>query len=183
MVSALGATTTFAVTDALGHYEIATLNPGPYLLRAHSQGYIAPRAQMVEIRSNVRLASSFAMRRADDRPQVLAAGIGAVPSSEPAPSEPEPSPPLRLGVSGRRHLSSKDADDHSETAWRLRHARRSVLKDRLSPADLFGDDGLDTSRGRRLPGPRGQLSGACRDQLFCRHGVFRPGQPPDDERV
>jgi len=30
VVSALGATTSFAVTDALGRYEITTLNPGPY---------------------------------------------------------------------------------------------------------------------------------------------------------
>ena len=172
VVSALGATTNFAVTDALGHYEITTLNPGPYLLRAHSRGYVAPRAQMVEIRSNVRLASSFAMRRADDRPQVLAAGIGALaveragappsPSVAPLPSR-RPRPPLLP-------LPRTD-DDHSETAWRLRHARRSVLKDALFPADLFEDDGLDTSLvgdflGRAVSSPARAATSFFSDTAF-----------------
>ena len=94
VVSVLGATTNFAVTDALGHYEIATLTPGPYLLRAQSRGYIAPRAQMVEIHSNVRLASSFAMRRADDRPQVLAAGIGDAAVERSRATDPRSSAPV-----------------------------------------------------------------------------------------
>ena len=74
-------------SDALGQYEIPTLNPGPYLLRAHSRGYVAPRAQMIEVRSNARIASSFAMQRSDDRLQVLAAGIGPVLASESLTAE------------------------------------------------------------------------------------------------
>src|SRR3981081_2921553 len=35
MVSALGATTAFAVSDRVGRFELRTLSPGPYLVRAH----------------------------------------------------------------------------------------------------------------------------------------------------
>ena len=49
IVSALGTTTTFAVSDRDGRFEFGTLAPGPYVLRAHLSGYVAPRAQMVQV--------------------------------------------------------------------------------------------------------------------------------------
>src|SRR5579871_5368595 len=52
VVSALGATTAVAVTDRGGRFELRTLSPGPYLLRAHLAGYVAPRAQVVEVHSS-----------------------------------------------------------------------------------------------------------------------------------
>ena len=177
--------TSFAVTDALGQYEIATLNPGPYLLRAHSQRiHRAARADGRDPleRAGRRRRSPCGVPTTAHRcsPQASARS----PSSQPATSEPEPVTVLSAPGGSACFPATKDADDHSETAWRLRHARRSVLKDRLSPADLFGDeDGFDASGARRLPGPRGQLSGACRHQLFFRHGIFRPGQPPHDKRL
>ena len=42
VVSALGATTTIAVTDKDGRFEFGPLRAGPYLLRAHLAGYVAP---------------------------------------------------------------------------------------------------------------------------------------------
>src|SRR3954466_184680 len=41
VVSALGTTTTFAVSDRDGRFEFGTLAPGPYMLRAHLSGYVA----------------------------------------------------------------------------------------------------------------------------------------------
>src|SRR4249920_100593 len=35
MVSAFGATTAFALSDRSGRFELRTLSPGPYLVRAH----------------------------------------------------------------------------------------------------------------------------------------------------
>jgi hypothetical protein len=173
VVSALGSTTSFAVTDALGQFEIATLNPGPYLLRVHSRGYVAPRPQMVEILSNVRLASSFAMRRADGRAPVLAAGIGPLlPVSSDEKVEPEPSPAHSGPGASAPAPAAPDDDDHSEAAWRLRHARRSVLKDRLFPADLFGDDdGSDLSAvgdflGRAVNSPARAATSFFADTAF-----------------
>src|SRR3954468_10572389 len=44
-ISALGASTAFAVSDRSGRFEMRTLSPGPYLLRAHLTGFVASRAQ------------------------------------------------------------------------------------------------------------------------------------------
>src|SRR5690242_2056312 len=44
-ISALGATTAFAVSDRSGRFELRTLSPGPYLVRAHLSGFVASRPQ------------------------------------------------------------------------------------------------------------------------------------------
>ena len=49
MVSALGASSAFAVTDRSGRFELRTLPPGPYVVRAHSTGFVASRAQIVHV--------------------------------------------------------------------------------------------------------------------------------------
>src|SRR5690348_15015294 len=41
VVSALGATTAFAVSDHEGRYTFRDLPAGPYLVRAHLQGYLS----------------------------------------------------------------------------------------------------------------------------------------------
>src|SRR5205823_3173129 len=64
MVSALGATTAFATTDRSGRFELRTLSPGPYLLRAHLSGYVASRGQIIDVRPSARVSSSIALRHA-----------------------------------------------------------------------------------------------------------------------
>ena len=64
MVSALGATTAFAVSDRIGRFELRTLSPGPYLGRAHRTGFVASRAQVVDVRPSARASSSIALRHA-----------------------------------------------------------------------------------------------------------------------
>jgi len=54
MVSALGATTAFAVSDRSGRFELRTLSPGPSLVRAHLTGFIASRGQVVDVRPSGR---------------------------------------------------------------------------------------------------------------------------------
>src|SRR4030081_3886485 len=71
MVSALGATTAFAVSDRVGRFELRTLSPGPYLLRAHLGGFVASRGQLVDVRPSARSSSSIALRH------VSVAGAGA----------------------------------------------------------------------------------------------------------
>src|SRR5688500_18723334 len=51
VVSALGSTTAFAVTDRAGRFAFRTLPPGPYLVRAHLKGYIPPRARILHVNS------------------------------------------------------------------------------------------------------------------------------------
>jgi len=132
IVSALGTTTTFAVSDRDGRFEFGTLAPGPYVLRAHLTGYVAPRAQMVQVRASARTTSSISLRRAGSTP-VLAAGIGGAIESGDR-SEDAASPPADKADS-----AAPSTDSHSETAWRLRHARRGVLKDAAVPVDLVED--------------------------------------------
>lgn len=126
MVSAIGATTAVAVTDRNGRFELQTLSPGPYLIRAHLTGYIAPRAQVIEVRSSGRTSSSIALRRAGSAPLLTAgtAGVADAPATTPPLDEAAP---------------SNVGDDHGETAWRLRHARRGILKEATLPDILVVD--------------------------------------------
>jgi len=126
-VSALGVTTAVAYTDRTGRFELRTLPPGPYLVRAHLSGFVAPRGQIVDVKPSVRTSSSIAMRR-NATPNVIPAG--AVIDSKPDATD------AAAATSG----TSAGGDDHGETAWRLRHARRSVLKDATIPAELLAAD-------------------------------------------
>jgi TonB dependent receptor-like, beta-barrel/Carboxypeptidase regulatory-like domain len=134
-VSALGTSTAVAITDRTGRFELRSLSPGPYLLRAHLTGFVASRGQLVEVRPSTRVSSSIAVRRvgsvsAPSSPlPVLAAGMGAGSSPDPGTeptTENSASPPIN--------------DDHGEVAWRLRHARRGILKDATVPTEMIADD-------------------------------------------
>lgn len=134
-ISALGTTTAFAVTDRAGRFELRTLSPGPYLLRAHLAGFVASRAQVVDVRPSARTSSSIAMHRITavgtvGKGSVLTAGMGAAdPPSQPDAPAASPASAAATGD-----------DDHGELAWRVRHVRRGVLKDATLPADLLAGD-------------------------------------------
>jgi len=111
VVSALGSTTAFAVSDREGRFLFRSLPYGPYLLRAHLQGYTPARSRVVQVNSS-RGSWTIALTRSDGTgvPSILAAGVGTTgeaPAAAPSP----------------------DDHDHGEVAWRLRHLKRSVLKD------------------------------------------------------
>jgi len=137
VVSALGATTAVAVTDRGGRFELRMLTPGPYLVRAHQSGFVAPRGQIIDVRPSARTSSAIAMRHAAAAPALLTAGLGTPTTViDPAPAQPD-----TPSASG----SSATNDDHSETAWRLRHARRSILKDVTIPEGLLTEDTPETN--------------------------------------
>lgn len=124
VISALGGTTAFAVSDQTGKYTLKQLPPGPYLVRAHLAGFLAARSTMVNVRPAGRSASSFTLRRegSPDAPRIseaAVAAIGAAPASAPVKSE------------GR---------DESELGWRLRHLKRGVLRDAGMLAGIPEDD-------------------------------------------
>jgi len=134
-VSAFGASTAFALSDRTGRFEMRTLSPGPYVLRAHLSGFVASHGQVIEVRPSGRASSSIALRHLNAgaaSPPVLTAGFGSAP--EPAASQPASDPDGAVGTSG------SDNDDHGELAWRLRHARRTVLKDATVPEEMVGPD-------------------------------------------
>jgi TonB-dependent receptor-like protein/carboxypeptidase family protein len=140
MISAFGATTAFAVSDRSGRFEIRTLSPGPYLVRAHLTGFVPSRGQVVDVRPSGRTSSSIALRRANNGTApfpVLTAGVGEAPEPPPTP-DAAASPSPATGAGG---------DDHSDVAWRLRHARRGVLKDATLPLEILPEEPPATASG------------------------------------
>jgi TonB-dependent receptor-like protein/carboxypeptidase family protein len=134
-VSAFGASTAFAVSDRTGRFEMRTLSPGPYVLRAHLTGFVASHGQVIEVRPSGRASSSIALRHVNAGPSstpVLAAGLGTVPEAPNPLAAPDPD--------GAASTVGADNDDHGELAWRMRHARRTVLKDATVPEEMVGPD-------------------------------------------
>ena len=121
VVSALGSTTLFAVSDREGRFAFRSLPAGPYLVRAHLQGFVPPRARVIAVNPGARQVSTLSLTRlatGADAPAVLAAGVTDSPAAEP-----------------------EDKHEHGEVEWRLRHATRSVLKDtEQAVAGVVGDD-------------------------------------------
>ena len=65
VVSALGGATAFAVTDRAGHYRLIDLPPGPYVVRAHREGFAGARSTLINVRPASRAPSSFTLKRAE----------------------------------------------------------------------------------------------------------------------
>src|SRR5262249_3724828 len=131
IVSALGTTTAVAISDRAGRFELRTLSPGPYLVRAHLSGYVASRGQVIEVRSSARTSSALSLRRANpstDSLPVLAAGM-TTPTPEAA-AHPDDG-------GGTSSAAGASSDSHGEIAWRLRHARRGILKDVNVPDEIL----------------------------------------------
>ncbi len=126
-VSAVGPDALFGVTDRTGRFVFSAVPVGSYLIRAQRAGYRASPREFIEVapggsaRHHVRLSrlqgtpDPVAGHVAADEQPLIAAGFGT-PSSTiaPAPSS-----------------SRVDADDHehSPRLWRLRHMKRSVLRE------------------------------------------------------
>jgi hypothetical protein len=125
VISALGSKTTFAVSDGKGRFSFRNLPVGPYLVRAHLQGYLPARGRLVQVTPGDRSSYTLSLTRnaeAPDRPAVLTAGVAGGDAEPPSDGEDH---------------------DHSEVAWRLRHATRSVLKEaEQAIVDFSNDDSL-----------------------------------------
>jgi hypothetical protein len=123
VISALGSTSAFAVSGRDGRFSFRNLPSGPYLVRAHLQGYLPARGRIIQVSPTIHDVSMIALtRRAEESEpaQVLAAGVG--------PAD------VATGTAGQG-----DGDDHGEVAWRLRHLKRSVLKDTSTGLIDLGD--------------------------------------------
>jgi TonB dependent receptor/Carboxypeptidase regulatory-like domain len=131
LVSALGGVTSaMATTDIHGRFVIQPLAAGDYVLRVRLAGFVSSRREGVRVGPAVIEVAKIQMYRvtatADGtsltaRP-ILTAGV-TIPGDNPTPPE---------------------ADNHTETAWRLRHIKRSVLKqdgDVVSIADAVREAG------------------------------------------
>lgn len=112
VVSAVGSTSVFAVSGADGQFTFRSLPAGPYLVRAHLEQYLPARGRLVQVTPDAKNATTIALtRRADAKvPTVVAASVGG--DDEEAVTPP-----------------AETEHGHDEVAWRLRHLKRSVLKD------------------------------------------------------
>jgi hypothetical protein len=144
MVSALSPfSTRMVMTDLRGRFRIQALPPGEYVLRINRAGFLSTRRDGVRIG----LAGATAevdriqLRRVDDSPlaarPVLTAGVAL-----PAPDAPTADPP----------------DSHTETAWRLRHIKRSVLKEDGAVVSI-----ADAAADQPVPPPGSSIFGRAFD--------------------
>lgn len=139
IVSALGAREFYARTDSAGRFVMVGVPPGPYRVRAHRSGYAPSQLVTVRVQVNERAAFSAHLRRAtagDGGPAVGTSGallLAGAGTSADAPAERERAVPstdsARPARAGDQPVTELASDDHSERVWRLRHLKRSVLKD------------------------------------------------------
>ena len=151
LLSATGpAGVALAVCDADGRFEFRALRPGTYLLRTHVAGLDAVRRSVVEVRPGLATTYSVTLQRsvaASSSPTFLAAGFGSLggrlesPDDLGAGDQPDDVLPDLGADEAPITTDSTAPHDDSEKAWRLRRARRSVLKD--SGVDLVraGEEG------------------------------------------
>ena len=125
VISALGSTTAFAVSDKTGQFTLRQLPPGPYVLRAHLQGFHAPRSTMVNVRPDTRSASTFTLRREGTAaaPSLIDAGVATTAIGAPSDA-------------GTKQAGRGESD----FAWRLRHLKRGVLREAAARAGMPQDD-------------------------------------------
>jgi hypothetical protein len=150
-VSALGQTSAASVTDTRGRFAIRMLPAGSYIVRAHLAGFIPSRRELVHVSANSYARQTISLQREMIRTAAAAADPTTMPVLFDSPSIP--------GADWSGSLpppSNPTSDDHSETAWRLRHLTRSVLKDTADRVALgnpsFTEPGAAPSASARILG-------------------------------
>jgi Carboxypeptidase regulatory-like domain/TonB dependent receptor len=144
MVTAIGATMALVTTDQRGRFSFPDLPRGEYVVRASLTGFAASRREIVRVGETVsgiprlelrRLGSASATGPVDPTLKgrtILTAGFEGSPPESVDPAAPPPS-------------ATKGDHPHNETAWRLRHIKRSILKD--SAREVVVNAENDLSRG------------------------------------
>ncbi|OFW11601.1 MAG: hypothetical protein A3H96_24860 [Acidobacteria bacterium RIFCSPLOWO2_02_FULL_67_36] len=127
VVSVLGAALASDVTDAQGRFFLARLPVGEYVLRAHMSGFAASRSETVRLVGPAAAICRLQLRRLD-----AAAGSSTATASTPLASRPILAAGFELPRVEPSDEESKGDHPHGETAWRLRHLPRSILKDAAS---------------------------------------------------
>jgi hypothetical protein len=123
-IVARGLTLAAALSDNRGRFSLA-LPPGDYVLRASRPGYVSSFRETVRVRSSVPLERHITLLRL-----TVVDLVNVLPAAAP--------PAAPVAVNGDDHA-------HSEIAWRLRHAGRSVLRD-ASPTSTTGEAGSPEAR-------------------------------------
>ena len=156
VVSALGSTNAFAVSDKLGQFSLRQLPPGPYLVRAHREGYLTVRGTIRRSppRRPDAVVADHAPRRASRRPPG-----SPKPAWARRPSAPNRSR-RRDGRAERNRPGLAPAPDEAQRPARHRHRWRLCRPRRFLVHRSVRVSG--PRRGARPPGPRGPCSRTSR---------------------
>lgn len=143
-VSAQGRELLLVETDGTGRFAISNVPAGTYLLRVQGRGFTASKREFLQVmpargtRHVIRLRRAGPQTTGVETPAgqtpILAAGMtlsqvaAGTDTAAAAPAAGDESP-------------VPNDHDHSATAWRLRHLKRSVLRDVTTQyADDFGNN-------------------------------------------
>jgi hypothetical protein len=140
MVSALGTTLASTVTDDTGRYAFDGLPPGQYLLRAHKPGFAASVATLIDVGYSPS-TQRFQLRR------LAGSAVGTSGTTEPpVKARPIIAAGFDLPAGAAADEASADADGgdhpHTESAWRLRHIKRSILKETTPLVIVTDSEGI-----------------------------------------
>lgn len=154
-ISAVGPDSLFGVTDTGGRFVFSAIPVGTYLIRAQRAGFKASAREFLEVDAAEPALQGFTLAPLSPRPTpdapvtvsdptqvVIAAGFGGVGTS----------------ISSVAPATSADEDaDHGHTPrlWRLRHLKRSVLRDldTMVVLDALADElsWVEDQTGRAAP--------------------------------
>jgi hypothetical protein len=137
-VTAIGTTMALAFTDEAGRFRTESVPPGEYIVRAQRSGFAASKREIVRVGGAVVEVPKLQMRRLD----AVAATTGTKDAA-PLPSRPIIAAGFALPAGESVEApkdGSKESTSHTETAWRLRHIKRSILKDRSNAIVLAGNE-------------------------------------------
>jgi TonB dependent receptor/Carboxypeptidase regulatory-like domain len=153
MVSMLGVTMVATVADDAGHFTLEALPAGEYILRAHKNGFSASPRQLVRVGTGATVFK-LQLRRLDA--VVATSGSGPV-DARPIVAAGFGLPPGTQATAAGDDAAEEGDHPHGESAWRLRHIKRSILKDR-NAAVILADAGSPAadaplfSRAAAVPG-------------------------------
>jgi len=139
MVSVVGRTTAAATTDREGKYTLRELPYGPYILSVHSRGYFKSRGRTIQLTNTRTSIPEIRLQLARDKKTPVAAAPVAEATAAQATQlagfgVDDPQASARIaGTTAVRPEPVVPADgediEEGETAWRMRHLPRSILKD------------------------------------------------------
>ena len=126
VISAFGPTgPEMALADADGRFMLRSLAPGAYLVQVHLPGFAASPRELVEVSARTPTVHAITLSRVGQGGEPIAASVG-LPIRADTLAQPEETDEAVLEAAG---TETSAPHDHGEKAWRLRRARRSVLKD------------------------------------------------------
>ena len=152
-VTAQGRDLLIIETDHVGRFQLRGIPAGTYLLRVQGRGFAASRREFVQVVAARGTHFDVQLRRAAAPVMapggaVMAAGVGLSSTAAEAVTSTLPTSVLPV-----EEAEATDAvpHDHSPAAWRLRHAKRSVLREttsRIDDVSQLDDDELWRSIAR-----------------------------------